>query len=62
MSIPSMLGIVGIGLALDTFDAMVGMLIEPVFMTPKAEGIVVIVMDSIEATREVKSIFGEARG
>lgn len=57
-----MLGIVGIGLALDTFDAMVGMLIEPVFMTPKAEGIVVIVMDSIEATREAKSIVGEAKG
>jgi hypothetical protein len=50
MSIPSMLGMVGIGLALDAFDAMVGILIEPVSMAPKALGIVVIVMDSIEAT------------
>lgn len=50
MSIPSMLGMVGIGLALDALDAMVGILIEPVLMAPKAAGIVVIVMDSIEAT------------
>jgi hypothetical protein len=48
ISIPSMLGMVGIGLALDTFDAMVGILIELVVMAPKAAGIVVIVVDSIE--------------